>query len=78
MSFYDQMLRELLVAVGAALFVGNLLALVRRKRPAGAGTGRGGRGRPDDLPQAPVARTVVYLVVGLVVMVWGIGSIVAG
>lgn len=30
MGFYDEVLRELLVAMGAALFVGNLLALLRR------------------------------------------------
>lgn len=70
MSFYDQVLRELLVAVGGALFVGNLLALVRRRREAPAAGA--------DLAEAPIGRTVLYLVIGLVVMVWGIGSLVAG
>ena len=34
MGFYDEVLRELLVAMGAALFLGNLMALVRRRAPA--------------------------------------------
>ena len=70
MSFYDEVLRELLAAVGGALFVGNLIALLRRRSPDGSAR--------TDLPRAPVARTAVYLVLGFVVMVWGIGSLVAG
>lgn len=69
-SFYDQVLLELLVAIGGALFVGNLLALLRRRRG-------GPRPSGSDLAQAPVGRTVLYLVIGLVVMAWGIGSLVA-
>ncbi len=76
MGFYDEVLRELLVAMGAALFVGNLMALLRRRAPAAV--------RPPDadgseaLPEAPLARTVVYLVIGFVVALWGIASLVAG
>ena len=33
-SFYDEVLRELIAAMGAALFFGNLYALVRRRRDA--------------------------------------------
>lgn len=72
MSFYDEVLRELLVALGAALFLGNLLALVRRRAPASLAEDG------DTLPRAPVARTVVYLLIGLVVMLWGIASLAAG
>ena len=75
MSFYDQVLRELLAAVGGALFVGNLMALVRRRREASVATGTGGEA---DLDHAPVARTVLYLVIGFVVMVWGLASLIAG
>jgi hypothetical protein len=70
-SFYDEVLRELLVAMGAALFFGNLLALVRRRAPA-AGPEDG-----NSLPRAPLARTVAYLVIGLVVALWGIASLTA-
>jgi len=74
MGFYDEVLRELLVALGAALFVGNLMALLRRRAPASPIRSEDGHA----LPQAPVARTVLYLVIGLVVAVWGVASLVAG
>ena len=74
MGFYDEVLRELLVAMGAALFLGNLMALVRRRAPASLT-------ESDDahaLPQAPLARTVTYLVIGFVVALWGLASLIAG
>lgn len=67
MDFVDQVLLEILAAVGGALFVGNLVALLRH-RPAGAGR--------SDLPRAPVVRTVVYLGLGFVVMAWAVVTIV--
>lgn len=69
MGFYDQVLRELLVALGAALFIGNLLALVRRRAPASLAK------EGDVLGRAPLARTAAFLVIGLIVMVWGIASL---
>jgi hypothetical protein len=89
-SFYDEVLLELLTALGAALFVANLLALVRRRSDARRAAQRTvARSRPGspvrgnkregggsaDLPQAPLARTITYLVMGFVVMVWGIASL---
>lgn len=89
MSFYDDVLRELVTAVGAALFIGNLIALLRRRsdrRSSSQGAAARGRpGRPvrsggaatrngDTLPAAPVTRTVLYLVIGFVVMVAGIAA----
>jgi hypothetical protein len=68
-SFYDEVLRELLVAMGAALFFGNLLALMRRRAPAAEGEDG------ETLTRAPLARTVVYLLIGLVVALWGIASL---
>ncbi len=68
-GFYDQVLMELLVAVGGALFVGNVLALVRRRREAA---------EAGDLDHAPVDRTSVYAVRGFIVMMWGFGSLVVG
>jgi hypothetical protein len=90
-SFYDEVLRELVTALGAALFVANLFALVRRRSDARRAAQRTvARARPGspvrgnkrddeqghDLPQAPLARTVTYLVIGFVVMIWGIASLV--
>lgn len=90
MSSYDDVLRELVAAVGAALFLGNLIALFRRRsdrrraseravargRPGGAARPKGAApGSRDTLPQAPLTRTVLYLVIGFVVMVAGIAAI---
>jgi hypothetical protein len=74
MSFYDEVLRELLVAMGAALFLGNLMALIRRRAPASLTESEEGHA----LPQAPLGRTVTYLVIGFVVALWGVASLVAG
>ena len=77
MGFYDEVLRELLVAMGGALFVGNLMALLRRRAPAPVRrTGTDHEGQP--LAEAPLARTVAYLVIGFVVAFWGIASLLAG
>jgi hypothetical protein len=89
---YDEILRELLTAVGAALFVANLWALLRRPRDADRVSATTvARARPGspvrnqanpsekrELAQAPVARTITYMVLGFVVMVAGIASITAG
>lgn len=90
-SFYDQVMRELLTALGAALFVANAMALARRRSDARRAAQRTvARTRPGspvrgnrraeeeasrELPQAPLARTVTYLCIGFVVMVWGIASL---
>lgn len=80
MDFYDEVLRELLVAMGAALFVGNLMALLRRR--AAVSPGEAGEDAPivEDsvLPRAPVARTVTYMVMGFVIAFWGLASLLAG
>ncbi|HEV7527253.1 MAG TPA: hypothetical protein VGP92_20025 [Acidimicrobiia bacterium] len=87
-SFYDEVLRELVFALGAALFVANALALYRRRTDARnaarrtVATTRPGspvrgnrRTGVTDLAQAPLARTVTYLVIGFVVMIAGLGAI---
>ncbi|HEV8625491.1 MAG TPA: hypothetical protein VG034_13615 [Acidimicrobiia bacterium] len=72
MDFYDEVLRELLVAMGAALFVGNLMALLRRRAPAAVGEDG------QASPRAPVGRTVAFMVMGFVVAFWGLASLLAG
>ena len=88
---YDDILRELIAAVGAALFVANLWALLRRERDADrVGATTVARARPGspvrsqanpaekrELAQAPVARTITYMALGFVVMVAGIASLAA-
>jgi hypothetical protein len=86
-DFYDEVLRELVFAIGAALFLGNAIALYRRRADARAASHRTvarhragspvrGYRRSDDtdLPQAPLVRTVTYLVIGFVVMIAGLGA----
>jgi hypothetical protein len=89
-SFYDGVLRELVAALGAALFFGNLWALYRRRADARIASERTiARNRPGspvrgyrrndantDLPQAPLARTITYMVIGFVVMVAGLGAMI--
>ena len=63
----DNTLVYLVLALGAALVVGNVLALVRP--PA----------RPNDgeLEKAPTARSVIMALVGLVASIWAIASLVS-
>jgi hypothetical protein len=88
-SFYDEVLRELLFALGAALFIANAFALYRRRRDGQVAKHRvvaqhrpgspvRGYRRSDnaDLAQAPLVRTVTYLIIGFVVMVAGLGAMI--
>lgn len=91
MDFYTEVMRELVAALGAALFLGNLIALLRRRDDAarrgrnaprsakakGSSRVRSGHTAAADLAQAPIARTVVYMALGFVMMVAGIAALVA-
>ena len=78
-DFYDEVLREGVLALGAALFIGNALALYRRRSDARRTTaGRTGSfASESDLAQAPVARSVTYMLIGLVVAIWALASIIS-
>ena len=89
MDFYGDVLLELITALGAALFVGNLWALIRRRadrrQAAKEAAVRSRPGSPvraqvrvatsGNLDEAPVGRSVGFMVLGFVVFVWGIASI---
>ena len=64
----DQLLAYLVLAIGGALLVGNVLALV--KPPPAAKDG--------ELERAPVARSLVMAGIGLIAAVWAIASLLAG
>lgn len=64
----DQLLAYLVLAIGGALLVGNVLAIVRP--PAEAKEG--------ELARAPVARSVVMALIGLVATIWALASLVSG
>lgn len=88
MDFYDDVLLELVTALGAALFLANAFALVRRgadrraaakeavvrSRP-GSPVRKQVRASTGKLDQAPLARTVTFMLFGLIVAVWGLASI---
>ena len=61
----EDLLAWLLLALGGALAVGNALALVRPPRQA----------REGELARAPVARSVVMAVVGLVAAIWALATL---
>jgi len=62
----EDLLAWLVLAVGAAMAVGNALALVRPPEQ---------RRHDDDLTQAPVGRAVVYIVIGVVAAIWGLATL---
>jgi hypothetical protein len=64
----DQLLAYLVLAMGGALLVGNVLALV--KPPPATKEG--------ELERAPVARSLVMAGIGLIAAVWAIASLLAG
>jgi hypothetical protein len=65
----DDLIVWLMLALGGALFVGNVLALVKPP-PA--------RRDDGDLDRAPRSRSVLMAVIGLVVAVAALGALVAG
>ena len=86
-NFYDSVLRELVFALGAALFIANARALLHRRADKAAASKRAvakhrpgspvrgyGRAAGGDLMVAPLGRTVLYMTVGFVVMVAGLGA----
>ena len=63
----DNLLPLLVLALGSALLVGNVMALVRP--PSQPKTG--------ELKRAPVGRSLVMALIGLVAAVWALGSLVS-
>jgi hypothetical protein len=85
---YEDVLLELVTALGAALFGANAFALIRRSRDrreaAKASVARARPGSPvrkqaeasrGVLAEAPVVRTVTFMLLGLVVFIWGLATI---
>lgn len=64
----EDLLAWLVLAVGAAMAVGNGLALFRPPEQ---------RRNDDDLAQAPVRRAVVYIVIGVFAAIWGLATLIA-
>ena len=61
-------LAYLVMALGGAMVVGSLGAIVRPPETR----------REGDLDQAPLVRSVAFALVGLVAALWALGSLVRG
>jgi hypothetical protein len=64
----EDLLAWLVLALGAAMAAGSLMALVRPPD----------RPRDGDLAAAPIGRSVVMIVVGTVAAMWALASLIAG
>lgn len=64
----DDLLPWLTLALGAALAVGTLLALVRPPEDPEEG----------DLARPPLARSLVMIAIGGIAALWGLASLVGG
>jgi hypothetical protein len=65
----EDLLAWLVLALGGALFVGNLVALIRP--PAS-------QSDETNLVRAPRARSITMATIGLVATVWALGSLISG
>jgi len=65
----EDLLAWMVLALGGALAIGNLLAVLRP--PASVHD-------DGDLEKAPIARTVLMIVVGSIASIWAIASLLAG
>ncbi len=63
----DDLLEWILLAVGGALLVGNVMALLRPPEVRGEG----------DLERPPIARTVTFMVIGAVAAMWALASLLS-
>jgi hypothetical protein len=87
MEFYTVVLLELMAALGAALAVGNAIALVRRRRPLDSHAAQQSTETSTSsttttsttatLTRAPLVRTLAYLALGIVVCVWSLATLIA-
>ena len=74
----------LLLALGGALAVGNIAALMNPDGPRQRRQGRPGMppppppGAPAEEAKPKVGRSVVMIVVGLLIVVWAIASLIGG
>lgn len=64
----EDLLAYLVLAIGGAMAVGSILAIVRPPEEV----------REGDLDAAPVGRSIAFAVVGSIGAVWALASLVAG
>jgi len=64
----EDLLAYLVLAIGGAMAVGSILALVRPPEVRGEG----------DLERAPLGRSLAFAVIGLIGALWALASLVSG
>ena len=64
----EDLLAYLVLALGAAMAVGSIVALVRPPEAP----------KDGELARAPVSRSIVMIVVGTIAALWALASLVAG
>jgi hypothetical protein len=64
----EDLLAYLVLAIGGALCVGNVMAIVRPPEEVAEG----------DLERAPIARSLTMAILGGIAALWALGSLVAG
>ncbi len=65
----ENLLIWLVLALGGAMAVGNLLAVVRPPET---------KRDDDDLDRAPIVRSIVFVVVGVLAAIWALASLASG
>jgi ABC-type nickel/cobalt efflux system permease component RcnA len=71
-TFYVELMLEVLVALGAALAIANGAALFQsfRKNPKKTKSVKNKSGKVISNAKAPRIRTTIYFVIGLIVTIW--------
>ncbi len=62
----DDLLAWLVLALGGALFAGNLMALIKPPPP-----------KEGELAKAPIGRSVLMGLIGLIAAVWSLASLIS-
>ena len=65
----DDLLPWLVLAIGGAMAAGNIAALVRPPEQSH---------HDEDLERAPIARSIVFIVIGTIAALWALASLIAG
>lgn len=69
----ENLLTYLVLALGGAMCVGNVLALVRPRNAT-----KKSKHASDDLDRAPIARTVAMVIIGAFAATWALVSLLSG
>ena len=64
----EDLLAYLVLAIGGAMAVGSILAIVRPPEQV----------KDGDLPAAPIARSIAFAVVGAIGAIWALASLISG